>query len=285
MTAKVKAEIPCNSCGATEVRVLEQLSRVLNVSAPSRVVQCLSCGLAYLSPWPAAEAVVEVYQHEEYFQRSPCVAGNEEVAPHIKPRLVDLERRLGRKGSILDVGCASGTFVAYAQAQGWEAEGVDVSEWATRIARDHGLKVRTGTLEEQQYPDQSFDVVHSSHTLEHVPDPLGTLREVRRILRPGGLLSLEVPQEVQSLYEAVRELLHLRQPPAIPNPHLYFFTHKTLRHLAQKAGFEVIEVKTRNPPIESKSKYPAGNAVTRTLFWLDNALVQGANLELTAKVL
>jgi SAM-dependent methyltransferase len=280
----IKAEVPCNSCGASEVAVLEHLSQSLNVAAPSRVVQCQRCDLVYLSPWPAEEQVSEVYQHEEYFQRSPCVAGNETVAPHIPPRLVDLERRLGGKGRLLDVGCASGTFVAYALAEGWQAEGVDVSAWASEEARKHGLTVRTGTLEEQHYPAASFDVVHSSHTLEHVPDPLGTLREMRRITRAGGWLSLEVPQEVEGLFEGVRDLLHLRTPPAQPNPHLYFFTHKTLRQMVEQAGFVDIEIKTRHPPISGKSKYPCGTPITLTLFWLDNALLQGANLELTVRV-
>lgn len=203
---------------------------------------------------------------------------------HLKQRLAALEQRLGQKGCFLDVGCSTGAFVAYAQQQGWDAAGVDVSHWATEQARARGLRVATGLLKDQHYPAASFDVVHSSHMLEHVKDPLGVLREMRRILKPAGLLSLEVPQEVQRIYDQIKSRLGSREYPAYPNPHLYFFTARTLRQIIEKAGFQVISLRSRNPRGNwTRSKYPAGTAVKRAIFMLEDGLKRGLNLEVLAR--
>jgi SAM-dependent methyltransferase len=275
----VVTELACACCGGDAATPLPKLSHFLKVAPPGRCVQCVACGLIYVSPRPDQTGF---YDDAAYYQ-GMVVGGREEVAPHLIARLAEIERTLGHKGRFLDVGCALGVYVAYAAGQGWQAEGVDISTWATAQARERGLKVATGTLEAQGYQAGIFDVVHSSHVLEHVPNPLEVLGEMYRILAPGGLLSLEVPQEVFRLYEQTLERLGTRPAPTEPSPHLFFFTARALRQITEKAGFRLLWLRSRNPVEQwGKSKYPVGNAIKRSIFWLDTATLHGANLELLA---
>ena len=273
----------CNTCGATDIQVLPRLSSFLFLPPEHYAAQCQHCGLVFLIPQPAQQELDALYASASYYDRSPLVGGRETIAPHLVERLAALERRLGHKGRFLDVGCALGTFVAYAAQQGWEAEGVDVSAWSTKQARTQGLKVATGTLKAQKYATASFDVAHSSHMLEHVPDPLTTLKEMCRILRADGLLALEVPQELGCIYESVRTGLHMRPEPETPNPHLYFFTRNTLPIALERAGFQVLQVQTRNYPLGRGKLFGLSNGGSRLLHVLDTLTKRGPNLVVLAQ--
>ncbi|MGA4643629.1 class I SAM-dependent methyltransferase [Limisphaera sp. 4302-co] len=136
---------------------------------------------------------------------------------------------------LLDVGCGSGVHLARMQQLGWSVEGVEVDPQAVATARARGVPVRLGTLEEQQYPDASFDAVFSAHVLEHVHDPAGLLRECARVLKPSGRLVLLTPN--------LESHGHRRFGPAWlnldPPRHLYLFSPRTLRRLAERAGLKI----------------------------------------------
>lgn len=76
---------------------------------------------------------------------------------------------------------------------GWHVEGLDLDPTAVKVASSRGLAIHLGSLKEQNFPDQSFDPVVSSHVIEHVHDPVGLLGECRRILRPDGKLVIITP--------------------------------------------------------------------------------------------
>ncbi|WP_165106533.1 class I SAM-dependent methyltransferase [Limisphaera ngatamarikiensis] len=141
---------------------------------------------------------------------------------------------------LLDVGCGSGVHLARMQQLGWTVEGVEVDAEAVEAARARGIPVRLGTLESQGYPDGWFDAVYSAHVLEHVHDPLGLLRECARVLKPGGRLVLLTPN--------VESLGHRRFGSAWlnldPPRHLFLFSPGTLRRLAERAGLEVLSLRS-----------------------------------------
>jgi SAM-dependent methyltransferase len=97
-------------------------------------------------------------------------------------------------GRLVEVGCATGGRLCLLQSLGWEVRGVEINERACQVARTrYGLDVFCGELWEAGLPDASVDAVVMSHVIEHLPDPVRTLREVRRILRPRGVLIMETP--------------------------------------------------------------------------------------------
>src|SRR5206468_4239492 len=98
-----------------------------------------------------------------------------------------------RDGRLLEIGVGSGQMLAAMRTHGWQVEGVDLDPAAVRNAQAKGLPVKLGTLEEQNYPDCSFDAIVMSHVIEHVPAPVSFLNECRRVLKPHGRLVLITP--------------------------------------------------------------------------------------------
>jgi SAM-dependent methyltransferase len=121
------------------------------------------------------------------------------------------------------------------QAFGWEVQGVEVDPDAVAAARARGVSVRKGTLEQQAFPAEYFDAVHSAHVLEHLHDPFRLLRECYRVLKPGGTLVLLTPN--------VRSLGHREFGAAWlgldPPRHLMLFSMEALISAARQSGFTI----------------------------------------------
>src|SRR6185503_15625723 len=147
-------------------------------------------------------------------------------------------------GSLLEVGCASGMYLDLMRALGWKrVVGIDISQRAIEQARnDLKLEAYCGELKDVCLDEESFDAVSLSHTLEHVSDPVGFLRETYRVMKPGARLAIVVPN-VESLSARVfgRDWFHLDAP-----RHMVNFTRHSLRVTLERAGFRVESLKT-NP--------------------------------------
>jgi 2-polyprenyl-3-methyl-5-hydroxy-6-metoxy-1,4-benzoquinol methylase len=146
-------------------------------------------------------------------------------------------------GRLLDVGCGNGAYLARMRELGWRVQGVDVDPQAARIAaRERGLPVFAGTLEEAGFPDRSFDAVTMNHVIEHLADPLAALRECYRVLSAGGYLALVTPN-VESLGHWVfGKSWRGLEPPR----HLCLWRASTLCHCVQTAGFRILRCDTRS---------------------------------------
>ncbi|MGH2454262.1 MAG: class I SAM-dependent methyltransferase [bacterium] len=214
------------------------------------VAACRTCGLSFLLPLPtAAEIDSSSLYEDEYFAGYARAGITLPAEARQVPRRY--RRRLrqalpgGRPGRLLDVGPGHGSFLAYARDQGWHTFGVDISRHAVQLARRlYDLEIANGTLQAAAFPDDAFDLVHLSHVLEHVPDLRGTLGEVQRVLKPGGLVAIEVPNELDNLHARVRRVARRVAPPPVPSTHLYFFTPRALRRALVEAGFVRCRVRT-----------------------------------------
>ena len=98
------------------------------------------------------------------------------------------------KAVFLDIGCGSGDAMWLLSELGWETIGVEFDAEAVAAARSRGLTVHEGDLLDQKLETGSFDAVQLSHVIEHLPDPVATLKECHRILKPGGSVVIDVPQ-------------------------------------------------------------------------------------------
>jgi SAM-dependent methyltransferase len=95
--------------------------------------------------------------------------------------------------SMLDVGCSAGYVLAAAKSLGLEEMGLDYARFPVELCRERGFKAEQGTLMKMPFADGSFDIVTAKHTLEHVESPMEGLREIHRVLRPGGVAFIVVP--------------------------------------------------------------------------------------------
>lgn len=142
-------------------------------------------------------------------------------------RFKDIYKKGGRW---LDLGSGSGEFLSLASALGVKAEGIEPhAGYSAYCVETLNLNVRTGTLETCSYAPQTFDLIRLSHVLEHMRDPIGTLKTLRDWLTPDGVLYVEVPNIEVEAQERVRgKLFHYG--------HINNFTPVTLRALAAMAG-------------------------------------------------
>jgi SAM-dependent methyltransferase len=220
------------------------------------VVDCEPCGFAHLDPLPAPEALRATYRRHYYESVKPDYLAKE-ASESAFWRLehedkLDTFAALGAApGRLLDVGCSGGFFLAHARARGWDVLGVEPSEQAAAHARSLGVPVVERFLDELDWCRLgAFDAVHLKLVLEHVPDPASVLADIRRALRPGGLLCVQVPNDFNALQDAVRKTVPATPPWWVAPPyHVNYFDFASLRRLCARSGFAVVR-ETTNFPME-----------------------------------
>jgi 2-polyprenyl-3-methyl-5-hydroxy-6-metoxy-1,4-benzoquinol methylase len=144
-------------------------------------------------------------------------------------------------GRALDIGCGNGAFLDRIRRHGWDVVGVDTSSTAAAAARaSFGLTVHVARLEDAPLAERSFDFVHMSHVIEHLPQPVQTLRHVARLMRPGARLYIETPNIDSLSFRCSREHWFPLETPR----HLWLFSPTTLRRALSDCGFSVTSMKS-----------------------------------------
>jgi SAM-dependent methyltransferase len=211
------------------------------------VIDCSTCGWPHLDPLPGEDEVAQIYEGVSYYgeesggwldkDRSEQSFWDLEHAD----KLADWASILGRPtGAVLDVGCSGGLLLEYALAHGWQGEGVEPSELAAAEAREHGVSVHCSLYQVLELPAASFDVVHSKLLAEHLPDPAGFCAWAARVLRPGGVLTVHVPNDFNQLQLAARDTLGLHDWWVAPPFHLNYFSYDSLERLLRRCGFSIV---------------------------------------------
>lgn len=217
-------------------------SRPFRTSGAWAIERCSDCGHRFLWPVPTAEEQRSLYERD-YFQSSdssaPGYAAYDEEGENLRrtfrERLTLLPPPPGR---LLEVGSATGHFLEQARLAGWEVAGLEPSRWASEYARDVlSQPVRTTTLEDARLAPESCDLVVAWEVLEHLSHPRDFLREVHRVLRPGGSFAFSTPD----CGSFVARVTAGRWPgwKKVPE-HLSFFDRGTLRRLLRETGFEIV---------------------------------------------
>ena len=241
--------VTCNLCGHDDTRVrfpstLPEGTPPQNVEAfrctspgygrHHTIVKCQNCGLVYTNPRFTGDEILDSYAAVEdplYLEeRDGRVLTFER---HLRP----LEKIKAPPGKLVDVGAYTGVFVEIAAQHGWDAFGVEPSQWAVAQARDRGLHMIEGTLASPELTDASFDVVTMWDVIEHVADPFGELTQADRLLKPGGLLVVHT----MDIDSGFARLMGGRWP-WLMEMHIYYFSRRTLKYMLEKAGFTVIRI-------------------------------------------
>lgn len=241
---------PCNICNLDnfEVLVKDELSNI---------VRCRNCQLIYRNPRESKEDHMEMYKHiyyttlnKEFWYRRRIVC--------FKRTIKKIGEIKQKKGKLLDLGCGFGYFLDLAKKSGWEAFGVEISNYSVQFARHElGLNIFQGELKDAHFPDNYFDVVTTWHFLEVLHDPLTLLREVNRILKKEGLLVIRMVNANFQLpgFKYFKKIEKIANALGIVNQfviHNYSFSKNTLTIILQAAGFKDIQVvnsRLRNKPV------------------------------------
>ncbi len=247
-------EMPrCDLCGASEADYVLGSRRL-----DGPLVRCRNCNLFYV-------IVPEKVSHVGRLQPDPDQNNSKQIAAEMarlaerarelalvdefverderpwrelmaRERLDDLNRFI-TGGRLLEIGCSTGEMLAAASSS-FTATGVEADEKASRIARDRGLDCFVGALADARFPDGHFDAAAIYHVIEHFASPRAELRELNRVIKPGGWLAVETPNIATVWFR----LLGARWRQFIPD-HIFFFTPQTITRLCEECGFEVRELR------------------------------------------
>lgn len=227
----------CPVCGPGTARLMLR-ARDLNLLLPGEfeIQRCRSCSLAFISPRPDAESIGDYYPTR--YWSPPTPEGRRPYLDAGMKRTLDALVRDYPGGRVLDVGCAVGNLPAQMRQRGLDAVGLEPYEHACQIAREHyGLEVDCAFLQDTSYPDESFDAVTLFDVLEHVHDPLGDLRKIHALLKPGGSVYIKVPN-VDALQRSLfGHFWYALDPPR----HLFHFSPKSTARMLKAAGFATVD--------------------------------------------
>jgi len=244
---------------------------------------CDQCGTAYLDPRPDSQtihlaysdysthqsqvdddplqpgtdwrsslkqAILRAYIRRRFssfpFRPGDVLAGAMWLRPSLRLRFDGAMRHLPspRGGdALLDIGCGSGRFLAWARAAGWSGYGTEVDPSAAKNARAKGFDIHEGPLDELVAAGRKFDAVTISHVIEHVHEPSALLRTARRLLEPGGYLWIETPNIDSHGHACFGSDWRGLEPPR----HLQIFTPKVLQGLLSDVGFIDIQIAPWQP--------------------------------------
>jgi SAM-dependent methyltransferase len=270
----------CLACGRTDAALTPGWEARLGLDATDRLRRCPGCGLAWLErPAAASAATYEDTYFNDYAQHA-MPGGIDDVPPHIDERLADLKTLLGRPGRFLDIGCGYGNVLHAAREAGWNAEGLDVSQWgAEHVRRTRGIHVTVGDVFSADFGADAFDTIHLSHSLEHMPEPRAALDRIRQWLRPEGVVLIEVPNQLDELYAVVRwRLMGRYVPPPVANSHEFFFSSRSLALMLEATGYRIHMLRTERRNIDNDSRLPFGATIKRAIFDVERRLHRGPNI-------
>ncbi len=226
----------CHVCDGTRIYYLFS-------AADYRVVRCDDCGLVFLNPQPADEELAKIY-NANYFLGSESEEGRRTAAEvkqaTAKSYLAEIRRYRGpADGRLLEVGCGEGDFLELAEADGWNVTGIEYSSAACDSARRRLKRgqIHCGELRQAALPAEQFDLCVISDVLEHVRSPLEFLREIHRVLKPGGTLFVATPSTDSWSARLLRQKWM-----EFKAEHLTYFDRQTLQTALFKSGFRDVIV-------------------------------------------
>jgi SAM-dependent methyltransferase len=217
------------------------------------VIDCDACRFKHIVPIPTPKELADVYGHQYYSTEKPLY-----IERHIEDlewwnvvyaerydlfeRLLPEERR-----RLIDIGSGPGYFLLHGRKRGWNVRGVEPSRQAASHSRGLGLDIVEAFLNDQMAATLgTYDVAHMNEVLEHVPDPRRVLQLVNRLLEPGGLVSLMVPNDYSPFQAALRDACGLAPWWVAPPHHINYFDVDSVQRLLNER-FEVVSLETTFP--------------------------------------
>jgi 2-polyprenyl-3-methyl-5-hydroxy-6-metoxy-1,4-benzoquinol methylase len=216
-----------------------------------KFVRCKNCDLVFVNPQVKEEILTQVYEGTSSLDAWVDVLlsdANKEYDKVKYSKRIEKIESLTERGKILDIGCSIGHFLKLAQDRDWEALGIELNTRAIKYATEQlGIKVIPRKLPEADLPDNSFNAVTLWGVLEHVKNPTELLCQIHLLLKDNGILLISCPN-VDSL---VVRIMHEKTATFDGRNHLWYFCQDTLKKLLTKTGFEIINVESEQPELDT----------------------------------
>ena len=262
----------CPVCNASETRLFLECKDYTVSKETFKIVQCESCGFKFTNPRPEESRLGEYYKSDEYISHSNTNKGfinsaYQNVRKYTLLKKLQIISKFYKTGNLLDIGCGTGEFLKTFKDAKWNTLGIEPSDFARKMAvENYGLDVREEAAI-KELSVGSFDVITMWHVLEHVPHLNERIEDLKRLLKPGGMIVVAVPNcssldaKIYGAYWAAYD---------VPR-HLYHFTPKEIDALCRKHNLTVF----RTLPMVFDSfyvsmlseKYRSGNSNLISAVW------------------
>jgi 2-polyprenyl-3-methyl-5-hydroxy-6-metoxy-1,4-benzoquinol methylase len=236
----------CPLCTNEEIRLLFSCNDHFVSGSSFEIFKCSSCGFIFTQDIPDETDIAQFYESDEYISHSNTATGFSNKIYRIARSLM-LKRKKNlinritglRKGIILDIGSGTGYFAGMMKKSGWMAKGIEINEKARTFSISHfGLEVYSPDRI-SSFDKDSFDCITLWHVLEHFHDPFNYISEIRRLLKPGAVCIIALPNS------ASFDSRHYGQFWAawdVPR-HLWHFNPATFRQFSEKSGLTLENLK------------------------------------------
>ena len=236
--------VPCDICGGTRSK-LEFRKREtrpwwiakcnddprLDRDHSFAVVRCSDCNHVFVNPRLRREISDDIYAR--YWRSSePDKVRASDYRRYVCRQLAALHPR----GELLDFGCGWGAVLGVAAEEGWRATGIEVDERKVEFCREQGFTAFYGDLLDGRFPAETFDAAIAEQVFEHLYTPVAYMKEIHRVLKPGGVLYAAVPNlggVAATLRGEQWDLVH-------PVSHVRYFDRRSLADMADRCGFDVL---------------------------------------------
>lgn len=228
-----KAHFSCRLCGKEDDCIIP-LNSNREVPCGHRLFRCENCGFVRLYPLPGDDDL-RPYYFDNYWSIETTDRGLMAFLYALRSRGIrrELQQALPPKAKILDWGAGDGAWVNLLRRYGFEAWGFDPFS-----DPGHADFIIKGGPDALNFQDNYFDAITCFHVLEHLPEPLDSLNQVLRLLKPGGLIIIEVPNIASWGFTIFK---HRWQPLQLPT-HLNHFSPGTLRDALEKTGCTTLKI-------------------------------------------
>jgi SAM-dependent methyltransferase len=261
-------KVPCPFCGSTEFSIYERFGSELQFT----YVLCGHCTLVYQSPRPKYDkhfidsAYASYYQFSDNLELDGNTSVQHSSVNMFKEEVENLLKYDQKRTNVLDIGSAMGTFLFAAKPHYRNAIGLDVSEQMARFAeKSTGATVYIRQFDQFRFPEQ-FSLIHMSHVIEHVPNPVEWLRHAKEILEEDGVLVINVPNKYSLAFRMQHAFYKLglkrqfssswKDPTRVPD-HLFEPNVKSMLMLLEANQYEVLEYfsYSRKDPVSNRSMF------------------------------
>jgi SAM-dependent methyltransferase len=251
---KAPSGTPCPLCRSNRVELFCRIADKHLAGLPEThlrqrktwdILHCLECSVGWTFPVPAAEELSDYYPASysgdaegmvQAFKAGRLQRSRSWKTEQEKVRFIERHRN---QGAVLDVGCGDGKFLLALPPQKWRRTGLEQIRAAVEPVRALAPDIRfvVGDFESSDLREESFDVITFWHVFEHLTDPQAVLERTLRLLRPGGIIALGVPNFGSWQPRVFRSHWYAFDPPR----HLFHYSPRSLSRLLNKTGFQLVE--------------------------------------------
>ena len=239
----------CLGCHENDEFLFNACDLFYDLPGKYSVVKCRTCGLMRTNPRPSPKSM-GIYYPDNYGPYLGSIVNQVVqkkrlgVKHFFKPIVNKIFSFNGtvlpklRPGVMLEIGCASGSFLHYMAGMGWRVQGIEFSKKAAKVAASLGYKVHAGSLENAPKPKELFDLIVGWMVLEHLHDPVGSLKKLREWAQPDAWLVFSVPNADSFEFNLFQDKGFALQLPT----HLHHFTPASVEKLLAVSGWQVCKI-------------------------------------------